>query len=66
MKRDEAGGSVYVQCLKVNWQIWNQSWVSHEQLTVGEATLEFVLGLERVNWDTGELTPSPEHVDLGS
>ena len=61
---DEAGGSVYVQSLKVNGQSWNQSWVSHEQLVVGRATLEFVLGPQHTRWDTGAMPPSPGNVEL--
>lgn len=59
--------SYYVKSVKVNGQAWNQSWVSHEDLVRpggGEATIEFVLGSEKVSWDTGELPPSPGHVVL--
>ncbi len=61
---NETVGSIYLQSLKVNGEQSNQSWVSHEQLTVGSATLEFVLGKEKVGWDTGTVPPSPGHVDL--
>ncbi|KAK4951117.1 hypothetical protein LTR28_006897 [Elasticomyces elasticus] len=57
--------SFYVQSVKVNGVVWNQSWVSHEDLVgSGRATIEFVLGAERVSWDTGALPPSPGHVVL--
>ncbi|KAK4991050.1 hypothetical protein LTR50_002130 [Elasticomyces elasticus] len=57
--------SFYVQSVKVNGVVWNQSWVSHEDLVgSGRATIEFVLGAESVSWDTGSLPPSPGHVVL--
>lgn len=52
----------YVQSLKVNGQSWTQSWLTHEDLVGinGEgSSLEFILGPERVEWDTGEVPPSP-------
>ncbi|EKG18302.1 Glycosyl hydrolase 92 [Macrophomina phaseolina MS6] len=55
--------SFYVQSLKVNGVSWDKSWLSHEDIKAG-ATLEFVLGAEPVEWDTGELPPSPGHVEL--
>jgi putative alpha-1,2-mannosidase len=61
---DVASGSVFVQSLKVNGQQWDKSWVTHNDLTVGNATLEFVLGATHVEWDTGELPPSPGHLVL--
>ena len=64
---DEAAGSVYVQTLRVNGVDWNRSWIGHEDLMVeagGNATLEFVLGAKKTQWDTGEVPPSPGHVEL--
>lgn len=55
--------SYYVQSLKVNGKQWNKSWVSHDDIING-GTLEFVLGKELVQWDTGELPPSPGHYTL--
>ncbi|KAK8855730.1 secreted glycosidase [Apiospora arundinis] len=52
----------YVQSLKVNGQPWTKSWLTHEQLigVNGDGSLlEFVLGSEKVEWDTGEVPPSP-------
>ncbi|KAK1513659.1 glycosyl hydrolase [Colletotrichum abscissum] len=52
----------YVQSLKVNGKEWNKSWVTHDDL-LGEnkqgGLLEFVLGAEPAEWDSGELPPSP-------
>ena len=62
---DEASGSIYVQNVTVNGQAWNKSWVSHEDLVgSGNSTIAFVLGTEKVGWDTGTLPPSPGHVTL--
>ncbi|ORY68498.1 alpha-1,2-mannosidase family protein-like protein [Pseudomassariella vexata] len=53
----------FIQNLKVNGQMWNQSWVSHEDLVGGEGgLLEFEMGPEPKMWDTGELPPSPGHL----
>jgi predicted alpha-1,2-mannosidase len=59
---DVAKGSVYVQSVKVNGKDWKKNWVTHEDITVGNATIEFVLGTEQRSWDTGETPPSPGHV----
>ena len=56
--------SYYVQSVMVNGQAWSQSWISHDDLMVGNATIHFVLGSEPVSWDKGELPPSPGHVTL--
>ncbi|KAH7013733.1 glycosyl hydrolase [Ilyonectria destructans] len=52
----------YVQSLKVNGESWDQSWISHDVL-VGDnnkgSRLEFVMGTKPVEWDLGELPPSP-------
>lgn len=55
--------SFYVQSLMVNGQAWNQSWLSHDDIKDG-GTLEFVLGSEPVMWDTGDVPPSPGHVEV--
>ncbi|KAH7141081.1 glycosyl hydrolase [Dactylonectria macrodidyma] len=52
----------YVQSLKVNGKSWNRSWVSHDDLLGDEeqgGLLEFVLGKDQVEWDSGEVPPSP-------
>ncbi|GME23223.1 Glycosyl hydrolase 92 [Neofusicoccum parvum] len=55
--------SFYVQSLKVNGVTWDKSWLSHDDIKDG-VTLDFVLGTEPAEWDTGELPPSPGHVVL--
>lgn len=56
-------GSFYVQSLRVDGVGWERSWLSHGEIGRG-ARLEFVLGPEPVEWDTGEVPPSPGHVEL--
>ena len=57
--------SYYVQSVTVNGQSWNQSWISHDDLVGGQgASIHFVLGSEQMSWDTGDLPPSPGHVEL--
>jgi putative alpha-1,2-mannosidase len=56
----------YVQGLTVNGKVWNQSWVTHDDLIVGEGgKIHFILGSKPTEWDVGELPPSPGHLDLG-
>ncbi|KMQ41930.1 putative Alpha-1,2-mannosidase [Trichophyton rubrum] len=55
--------SYFVQNVKVNGKIWTKSWVSHDDIKDG-GIIEFVLGPEKKSWDTGELPPSPGHVEL--
>jgi putative alpha-1,2-mannosidase len=56
----------YVQSVKINGVIWNKSWVIHEDLIGGDGgRIDFVLGSEQTEWDSGELPPSPGHLDFG-
>ncbi|EQB45904.1 hypothetical protein CGLO_15142 [Colletotrichum gloeosporioides Cg-14] len=52
----------YIQSLKVNGKAWDKSWVTHDDL-LGEngvgGKLEFLMGAEPQEWDSGELPPSP-------
>lgn len=60
-------GGPFVQRLRVNGREWNQSWVGHEDIVRPDgrdSLLQFELGEERVAWDTGEVPPSPGHVEL--
>jgi hypothetical protein len=50
----------------VNSVPWHKSWVTHEDLVGSSGGLiEFTLGRTQTEWDTGELPPSPGHMDLG-
>ncbi|KAK7514728.1 glycosyl hydrolase [Phyllosticta citriasiana] len=53
----------YVQSVKLNGEPWTKSWVGHDDIAKG-ATIEFVLGDTPAEWDTGDLPPSPGHVEL--
>lgn len=59
----------FIQRVRVNGVDWDRSWVSHVDLVEGAegdgGLIEFVLGSKKVEWDTGELPPSPGHLDLG-
>ncbi|KAF2669377.1 alpha-1,2-mannosidase family protein-like protein [Microthyrium microscopicum] len=61
---DVANGSIFVQSLKVNGVGWKKSWLTHDELVKGNATLEFVLGVNQTGWDIGDIPPSPGHVQL--
>ena len=49
----------YVQSLKVNGQSWTQNWVTWDDIFANGGTMDFVLGPNPVQWDTGALPPSP-------
>ena len=49
----------YVQSLKVNGQKWTKNWVTWNDVFAKGGTMEFVLGPDPVQWDTGDLPPSP-------
>ncbi|KAF2190773.1 glycoside hydrolase family 92 protein [Zopfia rhizophila CBS 207.26] len=57
--------SYYVQSVKINEQNWNRNWFEHEDVMVEGGTIEFVLGGNASIWETGEVPPSPGHVELG-
>jgi putative alpha-1,2-mannosidase len=49
----------YVQSLKVNGKAWDQNWLTWNDVFSNGGTMDFVLGAEPVQWDTGRLPPSP-------
>lgn len=58
---------LYVQSLKVNGQLWDKSWVSHEDIVRrdgGDSVLEFEMGTAPVPWDSGDVAPSPGHMTI--
>ena len=55
--------SFYVQSVKINGEVWNQSWISHSDIENG-GTIAFVLGSEPAEWDTGAVPPSPGHLGI--
>jgi predicted alpha-1,2-mannosidase len=59
------GGSdeaIYVQSLKVNGKSWTKNWLTWDDVFANGGTLDFVLGTEMAQWDTGPLPPSPGSV----
>jgi putative alpha-1,2-mannosidase len=60
--------SYYVQSVKINGEAWDKNWVEHEspgqRLMIDGGTIEFVLGNEPVEWEKGDVPPSPGHVVL--
>lgn len=57
--------SYYVQSIRVNGRDWEKNWISHEDVMVEGGTIEFFLGSEPTEWETGEAPGSPGHVVLG-
>jgi putative alpha-1,2-mannosidase len=51
--------SFYVQSLKVNGTPWTQNWLTYDDIFANGGTLDFVLGPNSVQWETGPLPPSP-------
>ncbi|GIJ87566.1 hypothetical protein Asppvi_006476 [Aspergillus pseudoviridinutans] len=54
----------YVQGVRINGKEWTKNWFEHEDLMVQGGTIEFELGPEMKNWETGSVPPSPGHVRL--
>lgn len=54
-----SNSSFYVQSLKVNGKPWTQSWLTWNDVFADGGRMDFVLGLEPLNWSTGEAPPSP-------
>jgi predicted alpha-1,2-mannosidase len=50
---DENSGKWFVQSLKVNGKEWNKSWVTWDDVFANGGTMEFVLGSNKTQWDTG-------------
>lgn len=56
----------FVQSVKINGQDWNKNWFNHEDVMVEGGTIEFFLGDDMTEWETGDLAPSPAHRILNS
>ncbi|KAL1605326.1 hypothetical protein SLS60_004874 [Paraconiothyrium brasiliense] len=58
----------FVQSVKINGAAWEQNWFGHDspeqRLMVDGGTIEFVLGSDPVEWERGDVPPSPGHVIL--
>ncbi|KAA8908138.1 glycosyl hydrolase family 92-domain-containing protein [Sphaerosporella brunnea] len=51
---NEESGAWFVQSLKVNGKQWNKSWVTWDDVFANGGTLEFELGTDKKEWDTGD------------
>lgn len=49
----------YVQSLQVNGKPWTQNWLTWNDIFDNGGAMDFVLGPNPTNWDTGALPPSP-------
>lgn len=54
----------YVQSLKINGADWDRNWFEHDDVMVSGGTIEFELGPDIKNWETGDVPPSPAHMVL--
>jgi putative alpha-1,2-mannosidase len=64
IKATELDQGYYVQSVKINGKEWTKNWFEHDDLMVQGGTIEFELGSEMKNWETGNVPPSPGHVQL--
>lgn len=51
----------FVQAVKINGEDWDKNWFNHEDVMVDGGTIEFFLGDEATEWETGDVPPSPAH-----
>ncbi|KAH4944923.1 hypothetical protein HBI23_012930 [Parastagonospora nodorum] len=58
----DRNSSPYIQSLKVNGKCWDKAWVTWNDVFANGGTLEYVLGPTPVEWNTGELPPSPASI----
>lgn len=54
----------YVQSVKINGENWDKNWFEHEDIMVNGGRIEFELGKDAKNWESGDVPPSPGHVEL--
>ncbi|KAJ5549124.1 hypothetical protein N7513_006358 [Penicillium frequentans] len=54
----------YVQSVKINGEKWTKNWFEHEDIMVNGGRIEFELGQDAKMWDSGDVPPSPGHVEL--
>ena len=51
--------SFYVQGVKINGVQWDENWLNHDDVFREGGTIEFDLGKEPVEWERGDVPPSP-------
>ncbi|KAJ5623210.1 hypothetical protein N7490_011815 [Penicillium lividum] len=54
----------YVQSVKINGKQWIRNWFEHEDVMVNGGSIEFELGKDARTWESGDVPPSPGHVEL--
>jgi len=54
----------YVQSVKINGQNWVKNWFNHEDVMINGGTIEFAVGTQEVEWERGDVPPSPGHYVL--
>lgn len=54
----------YVQSVKINGEKWTKNWFEHEDIMVNGGRIEFELGPDAKMWESGDVPPSPGHVEL--
>lgn len=55
--------SYYVQSVKINGQDWSKNWFEHNDVMATGGTIDFYVGPNMTIWETGDLPPSPGHVE---
>ncbi|KAK7911464.1 glycoside hydrolase family 92 protein [Apiospora marii] len=51
----------YVRSVKVNGESWDRNWLPHDSAMTEGGTIEFQVGDEPVQWEQGDVPPSPGH-----
>lgn len=51
----------YIQSVKVNGESWVRNWLLHDSVMAEGGTIEFQVGDEPVQWEQGDVPPSPGH-----
>jgi putative alpha-1,2-mannosidase len=54
----------YVQSVKINGKQWTKNWFEHDDVMTNGGHIEFELGQDAKAWESGEVPPSPGHVQL--
>lgn len=51
----------YVQSVNINGKAWTKNWFNHDDIMVDGGTIEFFVGDNVTQWETGDVPPSPAH-----
>ncbi|KAJ5918112.1 hypothetical protein N7454_010487 [Penicillium verhagenii] len=54
----------YVQSVKINGEQWTKNWFEHDDIMTNGGRIEFELGKDANMWESGDVPPSPGHVEL--